>query len=225
VKTACAILAAALFLAGVPGAFAQGFLNLNFEAANVTGYAPGSSSVPTADAFPGWQAFYGDVQATEVWYDNISGGGNLISIWDTNTPGTFPIQGKFAAALFASPSTPSSISQSALVPLGAKSMLFDMYLENGGVSVTLGGQPLSLMPIGDGNTPGYPYTIYDADISAFADQVEELTFTSLAGGEPNGFILDNIQFSSTPVPEPGTLALAALGLSLLGFLRRQNSSS
>jgi len=32
-------------------------------------------------------------------------------------------------------------------------------------------------------------------------------------------MLDNIQFSTTPAPEPGTLALLAVGGLLLGFRR------
>jgi len=42
VKNARTILTAALFLAGMHMGFSQGFVNLNFESANATGYAPGS---------------------------------------------------------------------------------------------------------------------------------------------------------------------------------------
>src|SRR6266576_909632 len=82
---------------------AQGFLNLNFEAANISGFSPGASNVPTNAALPGWTAHYfqpgaGIEPVPVVWYDTASLGGAVISINDTNTGSGFvPLQGRFSA--------------------------------------------------------------------------------------------------------------------------------
>ena len=56
---------------------------------------------------------------------------------------------------------------------------------------------------------------------AYAGQTGELLFTdpSFLGFQGGPAIIDNIQFSSNPLPEPSELALAALGTLLLGFRR------
>ena len=60
------------------------------------------------------------------------------------------------------------------------------------------------------------YKIYSADISAFAGQTGQLLFTTPV---QTLALLDNIQFSSLPVPEPSEFALVMLGTILLGFRR------
>ena len=86
-------------------------------------------------------------------------------------------------------------------------------------TVSLGGQAVNVVPLQVFSR----YTLYGADISTFAGQVAALSFTEppapagQLGGDPNIFELDNIQFSSSPIPEPSELALAAIGTLLLGF--------
>ena len=114
---------------------AQGFVNLDFESATVSGYSPGSSDVPTTSALPGWTAYYsnsiGTYASAEVWYDTISLGGNIISIVDSKVFSSYfgPIQGRYSAFLFGGggPDGPisASISQTGLVPVGTESLLFD----------------------------------------------------------------------------------------------------
>jgi len=84
----------------------------------------------------------------------------------------------------------------------------------GGMQITFNNQALSFASI---STTG-SYSIYGADVSAFAGQTGELLFRvpSQQGG-----IFDNIQFSTVAVPEPSTFALAALGALLLGCRRWQ----
>jgi len=73
------------------------------------------------------------------------------------------------------------------------------------------------------------YTVFGADISAYAGQTGELLFTAPWQGEPgqSGFeedgMVDNIQFSSSPIPEPNEFSLVGLGALLLRF-RRWHSS-
>ena len=74
--------------------------------------------------------------------------------------------------------------------------------------VSLGGQNLSCMAISNSlNSYGRSYTVYGADISAFAGQTETLAF-SLAS--PGHGILDDIQFSPIAIPETSATSLLCL---------------
>jgi hypothetical protein len=202
---------------------AQGFVNLDFESANPSGYSPNSDNVPIGSALPGWSGFYGNNQINQVWYDAISTGGQMISVVDTNIGFSFffPIQGKYSVYLFGGDSLSSTISQTALVPVGTTTLLFDAYNSGTPFIVTLGGQTVSMTPLQTFSN----YTLYGADISSFAGQVATLSFTEpiAANTPPSVLKLDNIQFSTTAVPEPSVFALTALGSLLLGFRRWRNS--
>jgi hypothetical protein len=65
---------ATLVLAGSQRAFSQGFVNLDFESAMVSGYSP-QSTIPAALAFPGWM-----VSPAPPFYGGISLGGALVSV-------------------------------------------------------------------------------------------------------------------------------------------------
>jgi hypothetical protein len=78
------------------------------------------------------------------------------------------------------------------------------------VLVAFNGQNLSFQAIGAGAN----YTVYGADVSAYAGQTGELRFTAPV---QNTALLDNIQFSNLPVPEPGVFALSAFGALFLGW--------
>ncbi len=89
----------------------------------------------------------------------------------------------------------------------------------GGLQITFDNQPLSFVVIGSTAN----YTIYGADISAFADQTGQLLFTlpPYVGNAE----LDNIQFSDQPIPEPSVVGLFALGGLLFGLRRKRKTSS
>jgi hypothetical protein len=63
------------------------------------------------------------------------------------------------------------------------------------------------------------YTVYEANISPYAGEIAQLSITAPPTGQPNGVGVDNILFSTNPIPEPGTLALGAAGALLLGLTR------
>jgi hypothetical protein len=139
-----------------------------------------------------------------------------VSILDTNGGA---LDGNYSVLLQGGGTAPyASISQTGFVPVSAESL--DFKAERFGVGVgtlqvSLGGQNLSYFALSNGPN----YTLYGADISAFAGQTEQLTFSALDDQYPNNWAIDDIQFSSEPVPEPTTFALAALGGLLLGFRR------
>jgi PEP-CTERM motif len=197
---------------------AQGtFQNLDFESASIPNGTQVGSMVPTASGLPGWSAAIissnGTFQLSQVDYDFLSlSGGGYVCINDTNTGfGFVPLQGKFSAYLIGGPNIPDStfytaqISQSGLVPSGTQTLFVDVYTY-GTFVVTLGG-----------------HTLYGADISAFAGQTEQLSFSAPPTGVPNGVELDKIIFSQNSIPEPGTFGLLALGTVLFSsrFVRRR----
>jgi hypothetical protein len=195
---------------------AQGtFVNLNFESANVVGFPPDSSDVPTSDALPGWTALYGSTATSEVWYDGISLGGAMVSVIDANAPAFAPLQGTYSAFLFGGAAPPpgssgfvsAGLSQTAVVPAGTQSLQFDGYVSGAPFVVTLGGQTINMTALETfPNTGSYPpYTLYGGNIpSAFAGQTETLSFTEppATGVQPSMFELDNISFSTQSIPEP-----------------------
>jgi hypothetical protein len=207
---------------------AQNFTNLDFEGAKVTGYSPNSENVPVTNALPGWTAYYGSASTgetgavSEVWYDAISLGSAMISINDTNRGlGFVPFQGKFSASLNGDfPDSPplhsyfAAIGQTGQLPSDVQSLI--IWVSSVSVfQVTFGGLDIPLLQIGSGAN----YIIAGGDISAYAGQTGELLFTALP--DHSGF-LDNIQFSTLPIPEPTAFSLFALGGLLIGCRWRKS---
>ena len=203
----------------------QGFLDLDFESANVSAYSSGDA-VPVTNAFPDWSAYMGppgnptELSLSTVLYDGVTTGGALISLQNANALApNGPIQGNYSAFLEGSipgAESTASLGQIGNIPVNAESLIFWDYCSE--LNVSFDGQALSLLTIS--NTVNY--TVYAADISSFAGETGQLLFTAPVD---EGAILDNIQFSSSPVPEPGTLALCALGALSFALCQRKRSSA
>jgi hypothetical protein len=198
---------------------AQGFINLDFESANISGYTPGSSDVPISAAIPGWTGSYGNNQTTQVCYDGISIGGAVISVIDDNAPVFQPLQGNFSVFLFGGggggPS--ASISQTGTIPAGTESILMDAWTSDASPVVAIDGQPINMVAV----QAFANYTLYAGDVSAYAGQAVTLSFTDPppSVGGPSMFELDDIAFSPNTVPEPNTLALVVMGGAAFGLRR------
>ena len=92
-----------------------------------------------------------------------------------------------------------------------------MGIYSGPLTVSLGGQDLSYIAIS--NAPNF--TLYGATIpSTLVGKIATLTFAAGANGASGLAMLDDIQFSSQPIPEPGVLALILLGSGVLLCRRR-----
>ncbi len=214
-KPSAAILTAALLLIGNLHGFAQGFINLNFEQAVINASGAPQFQIVASNAIPGWTAYISGAPQDYIVYDTISLGAAAISIHDTND--VYPmIQGVYFILLQSAtqsfPLGPQSaaIGQTAQIPVTAQSMTF--WGQANALSLSFAGQSVSFAQTGTTAN----YNIYTADVSAFSGLTGELLFT--APFKSSGRI-DNIQFSSTPLPEPSTLALTALGTLLLGYRR------
>jgi len=225
----------------LPSAFAQSFLNLNFEQATVTtappGYTPSDAFNPISsdDALPYWTVSEDGVVCNAIW-------GSPVALDETSVAlvsGSYsPINGSYSVQLSAYADAPagfyrsSSISQTGLVPVGTQSIQFYIRSPSQAGSVLpnpiiiLNGTPISIFQISQSGS----IITMGGDISAFAGTTAVLTVLCQAttGGtfpsNENIFNLDDIQFSPTSVPEPSEFALGALGALLLGFRRWQNSS-
>jgi len=190
-------------------------VNLDFEHP-ITPLMPVNGYVWITNAMPEWAAYSygGGGYATAVGYNDLSLGAAYISL---HGPGSLEpvIQGSYSVYLQGSSGgAPSSaaVGQVGQIPLGTQSLLFWGYV--GLDQVTFNSQILPLTVTA--TTPNY--NVYGADVSAFAGHSGELLFTS-----PPGFfeILDNIQFSTSPIPEPSTYAFFALGSFLLRTFSRR----
>jgi len=204
-----------LILAGTFGAFAQGFVNLDFESANLSGY--GAGSVPTASAIPGWTAYLGGTNLANINYDlNHYNGTEVCLVGSANLQGNYYVL--LQGAIFNDVNEAASIGQTGTIPATAGSLIW--WAASGPFSLSFNGQTLPYSAIGSGTG----YAIFAANISTFAGETGELLFTSTGYPGAPGCIIDNIQFSSSPVPEPGVLALFALGGGALLCHRRKSAA-
>jgi len=216
---------------------AQSFVNLKFESAAVTasGVQPYGTFVPIGSALPGWTAYLGDQQITQVGYnmgDNSTASVILIGpAWNSSDVGIFGvgiIQGNYSLDLQtgANPLNPmpytvnASIEQNGTVPSTAETLQFEAY-ELTPLSVSFNGNALVPVALSSGlSADGLPYTLYGANISAWAGQTGELEFTADFNGSFNPIVLDDISFSTNAVPEPSIVVLSAMGGLLFGALKR-----
>lgn len=194
---------------------AQSFQNLNFEQANpgVTGVA---FSVPVSSALPDWTVTIGGTQQSTVGYNAVATGAPSVSLIGPGGP-LSPLDGNYSVLLQGSFSSGVSLSQTATIPAGAQSILFDGAYGGGVLALSIGNQAVPFVEIGSG--PGGS-TEYAANISAWADDPEQLTFSALQDTSgPNNWELDDIAFSPNTVAEPSPFILAGVGGIFLALRR------
>jgi hypothetical protein len=219
--------------------FAQGFVNLDFESAQLPVIPAGQFGgyVQVTDALPGWQVFHGvsNSPVNNVLHNNATIGTINASIFGPNYTVRTIIEGQFMPFLQAGnpgvvgfSNRSVTIEQSGLVPAFAQSLQFKVgwYNEIGvgfdtNFSVSLNGQTLPLVSLG--STP--TYATYGVDVTSFSGQVSDLRFTSFGTpSRPDNWVaVDSFVFSPVAVPEPSTWALFALGSTLFwcAVLRRK----
>lgn len=205
---------------------AQGFVNLNFESP-VLPLNPVNGRVPITNGIPGWIGYsisptFGTNRFSQIFYNDVSLGAAAIGLHDTNDQSGFlPIAGQYSVFLqgsYATTPATASIGQTGQIPANALSLTFlvqPAYF----LTVSFAGQsiPLSVIGSNGGND------ILGGDISSFAGQIGELRFTSPYMGSA---MIDDIQFSTSSIPEPSTLELLLLsGAWLVARLRKQRIST
>jgi hypothetical protein len=194
-----------------PLSYAQSnFQNLNFESANIvldstSPYYP--NAINASNAMSGWTVT-GSFTAPDVLYNDISLASPAVSLQGPGS--TEPIlQGSYTVFLqgsqFGMPGA-VTIGQTGQIPSGTGSLQFyGAQIFN--LQLSFNGQNLAYTAIGTGPN----YTIYGANVSAFAGQTGQLLFDAPpnSAGE-----IDNIQFSPNSVPEPQTWTLILSGAAV-----------
>ena len=207
------LLLALLVSLGV-SAFGQGtFRNLDFESANVAGYSTGG--VPITNALPGWHGYLRTFEIDWAIHNTVSLGAAAISL-HSSTSMFPPIAGNYSVGLQSAfgvaPDGTTAVGQTGQIPSTALSLRF---FGDTNMQVTFIGHLLTLFELGRGTD----YRIVGADISGFAGQTGELKFLmpDLTPVGSSSSYLDNIQFSTQSIPEPGTLGLFAIGTLFLAY--------
>ena len=209
--------------------FGQGFVNLDFEDADVPPTPVGTFGgfVDPALAFPGWTVLpNGSTYFTSTAYNDLSLGGPAIVLMGPdfpNRPGYEPLDGSYSVLLqYFGIGNPPALSQTGVVPAGAQSIsiLLVGTIFGGGMVVTLNGVNIPLVPIGDGYVGG--------NISGFAGDTAQLTISTVNSAtvnSPDWVYFDDIEFSPSSVPEPNALSLFAICILFLRWrMRRPNKS-
>ncbi len=201
---------------------AQGFINLNFENASFTVDPAGAFppySVFASNAIPGWTAYLDGIPQMDILSNEATAGSAMVSLQGTNPPIYFEpflepalqgewsifLQGFFGTTNNSYPLT-ASIGQTGRIPADANSLTFWAYFpySNDTFSVSFNGRDLSWFVVSN----ALNYSVCAVDISAYAGQTGQLLFNA---GRFTYVELDNIQFSSLPIPEPGVFSLVCLG--------------
>jgi hypothetical protein len=217
---------------------AQGFQNLDFEQATIS--TPDYlGRIPFTNAFPHWQASGSWHQSVGDWWEYLQPGLAYYngSDMDQMTVGVYdslhPVAGNYTAYIEADFGSMTSgsirLSQTALIPASARSILFatsqyntSFLGHNAQLYFSVNGQQISYSSV----QVQPDFTLWAADITAYAGLNSTISFTvseAYAGSDHwiFGYGLDNISFSTTPVPEPTTAVLLAAGLVCLFALRRK----
>ena len=171
------------------------------------------NQVPITNAIPGWSAFPTNVQG-EIFYNSSSIGGALVALVDRTALGYSAIQGNYSVLLqgstFSHTPDSASIWQTGQIPQNAQSLTF-LTRSPSSLQAIFDGQLIPMMEIGSGPN----YIMMGGNISAFAGKTGELRFTAL--GNVGSGLIDDIQFSTLPIPEPSVITLSGLGLIAFAF--------
>jgi len=207
-----------IFFGGCCTLCAQGtFQNLNFESANVGSIVP---MVPVSSALPGWTASLGSTQLTTVGYNALSTGATAVSLIGPPSP-VAALDGNYSVLLTGGvTASDAAISQTGTIPVGTKSLLFEASeIANDPtevLNVQVGTQTVAITPVGTAAN----YALYAVNISAWAGDTEQLSFSAPNIGGLNHWEIDDITFSPNAVPEPRPFVLSGIAGLLFAAYRR-----
>ena len=116
--------------------------------------------------------------------------------------------------------TSASIAQTGTIPESTLSIQFIARQVLGGLSpllaVSIQGQNVPIVAISSNAN----YTVFGADISSYSGLASEVRIGSYPNGQYGSFLIDSIQFSNQPIPEPSAIGLVGLGALLFSYRTR-----
>jgi hypothetical protein len=214
-----------LLLSALGAAGQSAFQNLGFENTSLTAFLvnPWGPFYRTNATIPGWDwsphgTFGVGDPDTTVSFNDMALSAAAVTL---HGRGSFrpALSGNYAILLqggsqFSPPQFGgAAVFQTGQIPVTAESII---YLGTIGFQVSFNGQPLSQVALAV--TPAYKR--WGVDISPYAGQSGELRFEVPWGASG---MLDGIEFSDNPIPEPSALSLAILGLVLVAAFTRRSA--
>jgi hypothetical protein len=196
------------------------FVNLNFEQATVV--PSNEPFIDAAAAFPGWTGRFNDFVLSDVSYNTPGIGSPILALYDRPVTdlGIALLEGQYMA-LFV-PGTPQarvSLSQTGDVPSDALSIRFKTGAHLPPPSLYFNNEPLPIVRLG-GGTISFEVATYGADVAAFAGSTVLLRLDSGSGSTLSQNAVDDVTFSSIPIPEP----ISIMAIALVVLLRRARAN-
>ena len=171
------------------------FENLDFESAMVPDVQWGGN-VPISEGLPAWNGSH-----SSILHNNATLGDSALAIigpwgWSSSV-----ISGSYSAFLIGGANGSAWIEQTALVPLGTRSLRMKVKQGPAGFGVSLNGTTIPMFSI--------QASVWAGDVTPFGGFSSTLTITANAGGSlgVNPVTIDDIEFS------PQAVVLRIIGLS------------
>ncbi|MEZ4281598.1 MAG: PEP-CTERM sorting domain-containing protein [Myxococcota bacterium] len=219
-------------VAFAPTASALPFQNLDFEMAGEGGLSLPVWLVGRIGADPPIfdDPTVGPIAATGSGYNSWCLGSRCLGVMNSevSVPEFRPLEGEYSLYLQGGtrPGGTIYIEQRGDVPIDARSIRFQASPSNHGrlSDLRLSADGLPLAPIIEVGADGRSRWLA-ADVSAWAGRTIDLriaVFADPSGGyDETNVLLDAIEFSALPIPEPGSASLLGVGLTILAYGRRR----
>ena len=211
-------------IAGLQSAIGQGFVNLGFENTTITTvHFPGGDRFTATIPGWSWSTFnFVNGDPNSVALNEVALDAPAVTLHGVNSSFSPAVNGNYSVLLQGGSTSGvmyfgtngASIFQTGQIPLNSQSLIY-----SGDSSLQVLFNKQRLTPVALSNVANY--TVWGANISAYAGQAGELRFTAPWLSTPflGGAVLDAIQFSQTPVPEPSALALSGIFILCLVAIR------
>lgn len=178
------------------------------------------SPLNTNTALPSW-----GISGSPLYYYYGALGGPVIAIGDFSAP-SLGTNAVYLQAGFGGATTPVALWQTLSISASTKSITFqskplsdpNLYPQGYYLALLVSAAGIAVTPTYL-SAGGSGYSTYGIDVTAYASSSMELKFSvdPLGGGHGGAWVIDNVRFSPSAVPEPCTLALASVGAAMLGF--------
>ena len=204
-------------------AHGQTFTNLDFESAVVVSNDPTFGFLDWGLAVPGWSHSLGSDTGAVYYGSTHVGQTQWFRLIDVITsPGNAPLQGQYSMQFSSGRSSTNPpgpwvsafLAQTGAVPSNALSLRF---LATGPLAVAIDGLTVPIISTGQ--------NAFGVDLVPYAGSTVELRFINSSQQFFDPVMLDQVSFSTTPIPEPESWLLLSAGLALGSAFRSRTQGS